>query len=192
MLTDEVSEVEAALTHGLDAGRERVARLCSRKVSELDEAGVRETAIETLAENFNDSLVAPLFWFVVAGLPGAWAWQAANTLDAMWGYRGPWEWAGKWAARVDDILGWIPARLAVLLLWPPSVTLATVRREAAQTPSPNGGWPMATIALHIGVRLGKPGGYTINGEALAPDGRAVEKALTVARQAMPPDLLRHL
>lgn len=183
MLKDEVRGVEAALAEGLDAGRQRVARLCSRDVSTLDESGVRETAIETLAENLNDSLVAPLFWFAVAGLPGAWAWRAANTLDAMWGYRGSWEWAGKWAARADDVLGWLPARVAALLLRRSRVSLASLAREARRTPSPNGGWPMAAMALSLGIRLGKPGAYTLNGEAPAPDGRALAAALTIAERA---------
>ena len=103
--------VETALARDLPQGRAQVARLCSRDVSRLDATGVRETALETLAENLNDAWVAPLFWFAVAGLPGAWAWRAANTLDAMWGYRGRWEWAGRCAARADDLLAWLPARL---------------------------------------------------------------------------------
>jgi adenosylcobinamide-phosphate synthase len=182
MLTDEVRGVAAALDAGLDAGRERVAMLCSRDVSQLDAQGVRETAIETLAENFNDSLVAPLFWFVVAGLPGAWAWRAANTLDAMWGYRGDWTWAGKWAARADDVLGWLPARLAALLLWLPRMALAPLRREAGRTPSPNGGWPMAAMALRVGARLGKADAYTLNRDAPAPDARALDASLVVAER----------
>lgn len=183
MLKDEVRGVDRALADSLAAGRARVARLCSRDVAALDAGAVRETAIETLAENFNDSLVAPLFWFVVAGLPGAWAWRAANTLDAMWGYRGAWEWAGKWAARADDLLGWLPARLAALLLWRPSIGWRRLRQEARRTPSPNGGWPMAAMALRLGIRLGKPGVYTLNAQAPAPDARAVSHALALAQQA---------
>jgi adenosylcobinamide-phosphate synthase len=183
MLKGEVRAVEAALQRGLDAGRRRLARLCSRDVSQLDTSAVRETAIESLAENLNDSLVAPLFWFTVAGLPGAWAWRAANTLDAMWGYRGRWEWAGKWAARADDALAWLPARLCALLLWRPSIAAATLRREARRTPSPNGGWPMAALALRLGVRLGKPGVYLLNPGAPPPDGAALARALRLAERA---------
>lgn len=183
MLKDEVRAVETALAEGLELGRTRVSYLCSRDVTQLGEAAVRETAIETLAENFNDSLVAPLFWFAVAGLPGAWAWRAANTLDAMWGYRGDWEWAGKWAARADDVLGWVPARLSALLLWQPGMSVARLRREAACTPSPNGGWPMAAMALHIDARLGKPGVYTLNVAAPEPDAAAMERALKIAERA---------
>lgn len=183
MLTDEVRAVDAALAQGLSEGRARLAWLCSRDVSELDEVAVRETAIETLAENFNDSLVAPLFWFVVAGLPGAWAWRAANTMDAMWGYRGTWEWAGKWAARADDVLGWLPARLAAALLWRPSLPLRALVQEACRTPSPNGGWPMAAMALRLQVRLGKPGVYTLHAAGRLADAGSVARAVRVGQQA---------
>jgi adenosylcobinamide-phosphate synthase len=184
MLKDEVRAIEAALGgQGLATGRRQLSRLCSREVSQLDEATVRETAIETLAENFNDSLVAPLVWFAVAGLAGTWAWRAANALDAMWGYRGRWEWAGKCAARADDALAWLPARIAAALLWRPSIDGSVLRREARRTPSPNGGWPMAALALRLGVRLSKPGVYVLNATAPAPDGAALAQALRIAEQA---------
>jgi adenosylcobinamide-phosphate synthase len=183
MLHDEVAAVEAALQESLDAGRARVAMLCSRDVSTLDANAVRETAIETLAENLNDAWVAPLLWFVVAGLPGAWAFRAANTLDAMWGYRGRWEWAGKVAARADDVLAWVPARITAALLWRPGLALRRVAREARQTPSPNGGWPMATMALRLRISLGKPGVYRLNAGAPAPSASAVTQALVEARTA---------
>ncbi len=124
MLRDEVRAVQRAFEEvagrgdGLRRARSRLARLVSRDVERLDEGGVREAAIETLAENLNDSVVAPLFWFALLGLPGAVVYRFANTADAMWGYRGEWEWAGKFAARADDALSWLPARLtAVLLVW---------------------------------------------------------------------------
>ena len=178
MLRDEVLAVEAALAVSLDAGRAQLARLVSRDVSALSECQVRESAIESLAENLNDSLVAPVFWFVLFGLPGAAVYRFANTADAMWGYRGErsgrdWTWAGKWAARADDLLSWLPARLSVLLLalaawqWPGGLA-----REARRTPSPNSGWPMAAMALLLGVRLAKPGVYALNAagrEAVAAD-----------------------
>jgi adenosylcobinamide-phosphate synthase len=183
MLQDEVRAVDLALRQGLDPGRARVARLCSRDVTRLDASGVREAAIESLAENLNDSLVAPLFWFLVAGLPGAWAWRAANTLDAMWGYRGRWEWAGKWAARADDVMGWVPARLSAALLWRPGMGIVRLAREARHTPSPNGGWPMAAMALRLGARLGKPAAYTLNAPAPAPDAASIARALEIGAQA---------
>ncbi|WP_298232887.1 CobD/CbiB family cobalamin biosynthesis protein, partial [uncultured Azohydromonas sp.] len=125
MLRDEVTAVESALERSLDEGRRQLQRLVSRDTTRLQAHEVREAAIETLAENLNDSVVAPLFWFTVAGLPGAALYRFANTADAMWGYRGRWEWAGKWAARADDALSWLPARLTALLL-----CLAAGRRPA--------------------------------------------------------------
>jgi adenosylcobinamide-phosphate synthase len=173
MLRDEVRAVEIALTESLEAGRERVARLVSRDVSALSESQVREAAVSTLAENLNDSVVAPLFWFAVAGLPGAALYRFANTADAMWGYQGErggrdWSWAGKWAARVDDVLSWLPARLTALLIALPTVGRgwSAVVANAALTPSPNGGWPMGALAVGLGIRLTKPGVYELN-----PNGR---------------------
>lgn len=173
LLHDEVLAVERALAESLPAGRAQLARLVSRDVSALAPHAVRESAIESLAENLNDSLVAPLFWFVLLGLPGAALFRFANTADAMWGYPGErrldgvvrdWRWAGKWAARADDVLGWVPARITALLIG----VLGRLRgwhqlpAQARRTPSPNGGWPMAAMALALGVRLGKPGVYALN------------------------------
>jgi adenosylcobinamide-phosphate synthase len=189
MLCDEVAAVEVALQTSLAAGRERLSWLVSREVSALTEAQVRESAIETLAENLNDSVVAPLFWFAVAGLPGAVLYRWANTADAMWGYRGTrggrvWTWAGKWAARADDVLSWLPARLTAALLWA-GVSWGRWRRlamEAAKTPSPNGGWCMGAMALALGVRLGKPGVYVLNAAAQAPVAADTWKALKYAKK----------
>lgn len=183
MLRDEVQAVEHALSQSLDAGRERVSRLASRDVSAMNQAEIRETAIETLAENLNDSVVAPLFWFAVAGLPGAVVYRFANTADAMWGYRGRYEWAGKFAARADDLLSWLPARLTALLLCPAPQRWPLLRVEAARTPSPNGGWPMGAMALRLGVRLRKPGVYALNGQAPSPSAADTAQALRIAARA---------
>lgn len=175
MLRDEVRAVEAALAESLAAGRQRVGWLVSRDVTHLSETQVREAAVSTLAENLNDSVVAPLFWFAVAGLPGAALYRFANTADAMWGYRGErggrdWTWAGKWAARVDDALSWLPARLTALLIALPAVGRgwSAVVANAGRTPSPNGGWPMGALAVCLGIRLGKPGVYELNAQGRAP------------------------
>ncbi|MEZ0205888.1 CobD/CbiB family cobalamin biosynthesis protein [Ideonella sp.] len=171
MLHDEVAAVESALGESLDAGRLRLSRLVSRDVTRLSATEVRESALESLAENLNDSLVAPLCWFALAGLPGAALYRFANTADAMWGYRDHQRWAGAWAARVDDVLSWLPARLSALLLcaaawrWPGA---AALRREAGRTPSPNGGWPMGALALLLDRRLGKPATYVLNHGAPLP------------------------
>ena len=184
MLRSEVQAVETALGQSLDAGRQRLSFLVSRDTTQLTESEVRESAIESLAENLNDSVVAPIFWFVVFGLPGAAVYRFANTADAMWGYRGlrngvNWEWAGKWAARADDVLSWLPARITALLikLLSRGVHFKILGLEARKTPSPNSGWPMAAMALALGIRLQKPGVYTLN-----PGGRSPESKDTVLAQ----------
>lgn len=184
MLREEVGAVECALAHGIDAGRARIARLASRDASVLDAVAVRETAIESLAENLSDSVVAPLFWFAVAGLPGAMLYRFANTADAMWGYRGRWEWAGKWAARADDLLSWLPARLTALALLPRPVRWRELARQAQCTPSPNGGWPMGAMALALGVRLGKPGVYLLNSGGRSAHAADADLALRRAGRAL--------
>ena len=190
MLRDLVAQVEAALGQGLQAGREQLAHLVSRDVQRLDEAGVRESAIETLAENLSDSLVAPLLWFALLGLPGAALYRFANTADAMWGYPGVhggrhWQWAGKWAARADDVLNWLPARLTagLLMLGAGRTLWQALPAQAALTPSPNGGWPMGAMALRLGVSLGKPGVYRLNEQAPAPQASHTWQALRRARRA---------
>ena len=194
MLRSEVAAVELALGQSLDAGRRRLAMLVSRDTANLSETEVRESAMESLAENLNDSVVAPIFWFVLFGLPGAAVYRFANTADAMWGYRGlrngvNWEWAGKWAARADDVLSWLPARITALLLKLVSsgVDLKTLGLEARKTPSPNSGWPMAAMALALGVRLQKPGVYVLNANGRLPEPNdavlARKKALKVVVSA---------
>ena len=191
MLRHEVAAVEAALADSLEAGRARLAWLCSRDVHGLDAVQVRETAIETLAENLNDSVIAPLFWFALAGLPGAALYRFANTADAMWGYRGDragrcWTWAGKWTAWADDALSWFPARLtaALLVLASGRLWLPGLRREAVRTPSPNGGWPMGAMALLLGVRLGKPGVYLLHDRGRAAQSEDIARACRLAARAL--------
>ncbi len=183
MLQSEARAVEDALLDSLDAGRARLAWLVSRDVSKLSTGDVRESAIESLAENLNDSVVAPLFWFALAGLPGAALYRFANTADAMWGYPGLhggryWQWAGKWAARADDVLSWVPARLTALLLAlvAGGVPLRMLAQEARKTPSPNSGWPMAAMALALQVRLAKPGHYQLNAAGRVPASDDAERA----------------
>jgi adenosylcobinamide-phosphate synthase len=193
MLRSEVEGVEAALAQSLSQGRERLARLVSRDVSQLSATEVREGAIESLAENLNDSVLAPLLWFCLLGLPGAALYRFANTADAMWGYPGRyagrnWAWAGKWAARADDLLSWLPARLTAGLLLvcggPRGESAGRLRREAERTASPNSGWPMAAMALLLDLRLAKPGAYVLH-----PDGRAardgdIGRAVALARRTV--------
>lgn len=199
MLAEEVRAVEAALQQSLPAGRQRLSWLVSRDTAALDEGEIRESAIESLAENLNDSVVAPLFWFVLFGLPGAALYRFANTADAMWGYPGWrgegararwWQWAGKWAAWADDALSWVPARLTAALLLAVQaargqlVSPGRLRRAAGLTPSPNGGWPMGAMALALGIRLGKPGAYVLNPSGRVPGAEDVGRALRLARAAV--------
>jgi adenosylcobinamide-phosphate synthase len=194
MLRCEVQAVETALQESLGAGRARLSMLVSRDTTALTETQVRESAIETLAENLNDSVIAPIFWFVVLGLPGAAVYRFANTADAMWGYKGiykgrNWKWAGKWAARADDVLSWLPARITAVLLWLVTgsgsgfkVTSfwSRLRQEAVKTPSPNSGWPMATMALILNIQLSKPDVYTLNASGNAPNASDTQKSVKLA------------
>ncbi|MBC7681929.1 MAG: cobalamin biosynthesis protein CobD [Ferruginibacter sp.] len=191
MLRSEVLAVEAALGESLMAGRQRLGWLVSRDVTNLTEAQVRESTIESLAENLNDSVVAPIFWFVLLGLPGAALYRFANTADAMWGYRGTrngqvWEWAGKWAAWADDVLSWLPARITAVLLMVLGCRNGwrALGQQARMTPSPNSGWPMAAMALCLGVRLGKPGVYTLNPAGRAPLAADTQQAIIYARNTL--------
>ncbi len=187
MLLDEVRSVERALDRGLEDGRERLAHIVSRDTTQLDESEVRESALESLAENLSDSVIAPLFWFALMGLPGAAVYRFANTADAMWGYRGRWEWAGKFAARADDVLNWIPARLTALALLLAGTrrvhALRNLAREASRTSSPNSGWPMSALALSLGVKLRKPRVYTLNPECASPTRTDTVAALEQAQIA---------
>ena len=181
MLLGEVKAVEESLGRGLESGRARLRMIVSRDTAELDTDRVRESSLESLAENLSDSVIAPLFWFVLFGLPGAAVYRFANTADAMWGYRGRWEWAGKFAARADDLLNLIPARMtAVGLILAGPNRIALLRRlpqEAARTPSPNSGWPMSALALSLNVHLRKPYVYVLNEGGLPPTAADVLIAL---------------
>jgi adenosylcobinamide-phosphate synthase len=181
LLLREVTAVETALAQGLDCGRARLGHIVSRDTTTLDPDEIRESSLESLAENLSDSVIAPLLWFALFGLPGAAVYRFANTADAMWGYRGRWEWAGKFAARADDLLNLIPARMtaiALLLLgpnrWP---LLWRLPREASRTTSPNSGWPMGALALTLNVRLRKPQLYALNAGGLSPSAADTSAAL---------------
>lgn len=162
-LVDHVSAVARALEGGLADGRKSVAMIVGRDVAALDEAGVARAAIESAAENVSDGVIAPVFWFVVAGLPGLLIYKAVNTADSMIGYRTPRHLEFGWAAaRLDDLLNLIPARLTALLIameawsWAP---MSAALREARLHRSPNAGWPEAAMAERIGVALSGPRAY---------------------------------
>jgi adenosylcobinamide-phosphate synthase len=153
----------------LSAARVALRSLCSRDPSQLDGEALLAATVQSLAENVSDSFVAPLLYYVMFGVPGAIAYRAINTLDAMIGYHGKYEALGKTAARLDDLANLVPARLtAVLLLIAGGLSGKNVAtgwrvlwRDGGKTPSPNGGRPMATMAGLLGVRLEKPGVYVL-------------------------------
>ena len=145
----------------LDGARAAVGMIVGRDVAALDEAGVAAAALESLAESFNDGVAAPLFWFVLAGLPGLFAYKAVNTADSLIGHREPrWRDFGWAAARADDVMNLLPARIAGA-----AVALAgkggwgVMWRDAPKHPSPNAGWPEAAMAGALGVRLGGVAAY---------------------------------
>ena len=180
MLLAEVDAVARAVQHDLADGRVALARIVSRDTTGLTEVEVRSGAIESLAENLSDSVVAPLLWYVVGGLPGAVLYRYANTADACWGYRTPrWTHAGWVAARADDALNLVPARLTALFLTGGHPRL---RGEARRTSSPNAGWPMAALALRLDVRLTKRDNHELNAGGADPGEREVAEALRIARR----------
>jgi adenosylcobinamide-phosphate synthase len=192
-LWDHVRAVAKPLNAGdLDAARLAVGKIVGRDVERLDEGGVAAAAIESLAESFNDGVVAPLFWFVIGGLPGLFVYKAVNTADSLIGHREPrWRSFGWASARFDDVLNWIPARLAGVL-----VALAgkggwrIMLRDARKHASPNAGWPEAAMAGALGVRLGglawydgAPSERPILGEGRATVAADLRRALKVYRLA---------
>ncbi|MFN4074204.1 MAG: adenosylcobinamide-phosphate synthase CbiB [Thermus sp.] len=175
MLLEEVRAVEASLGRDLEEARARLSRIVSRPTQDLSPEEVREAALESLAENLSDSLLAPLLYYALFGLAGAALYRYANTADAMWGYPQHGS-RGTVAARADDLLNLVPARITGLLLCPPRLWLRLFR-EAPKTPSPNAGFPMAALALRLGVRLRKRGAYALNEEAPSPTPESTARAL---------------
>lgn len=154
---------------GIEAGRHAVSMIVGRDTQNLDEAGVSRAAIESLAENFSDGVVAPLFWLFIAGLPGVFSYKAINTADSMIGHKSDRYLAFGWAsARVDDLVNLPASRLSAVWLVLASVTLSglsprgaivTLWRDAAKHRSPNAGWPEAAMAGALGLRLAGPRAY---------------------------------
>jgi adenosylcobinamide-phosphate synthase len=161
-LDDHVRPVARALAHGdLPAARRAVGRIVGRDTAALDAPGIARAAIESLAESFCDGVTAPLFWLLLLGLPGAWAYKAINTADSLIGHiEEPWRDFGFAAARLDDGLNFIPARIAgALLCLAAGGGWATMWRDGRRHASPNAGWPEAAMAGALGVRLGGPVSY---------------------------------
>lgn len=169
-LFDHVCAVARGLDkHGLAGGRAAVAMIVGRDPETLDDHGVSRAAIESLAESFSDGVVAPVFWYLLFGLPGLLVYKAVNTMDSMIGYRTPRHDAfGRTAARLDDVMNYVPARIAAALIVLASVFVPRGRpasafrvmvRDGGQHRSPNAGWPEAAMAGALGVALSGPRSY---------------------------------
>lgn len=162
-LIREVREVFLALDRSLDEGRQQVARIVGRDTSQLSAQEVRTAALETLAENLSDGVIAPLFWFALLGTPGMLAYKMVNTLDSMIGYRTErYKDFGCWAARIDDVANYIPARLTALLMVIASGRLSLLKfvwKNGRKHASPNSGYPEAALAGILNCRFGGPHYY---------------------------------
>ena len=162
-LIREVREVFLALDRSLDEGRQQVARIVGRDTSQLSAQEVRTAALETLAENLSDGVIAPLFWFALLGTPGMLAYKMVNTLDSMIGYRTErYKDFGCWAAHIDDVANYIPARLTALLMVIASGRLSLLKfvwNNGRKHASPNSGYPEAALAGILNCRFGGPHYY---------------------------------
>lgn len=157
-LIDEVRNVFAAVDSSVEEGRKQVARIVGRDTSALSPQQIRTAALETLSENLSDGVIAPLFWFILLGVPGMFAYKMVNTLDSMIGYKSDrYKQFGCWAARIDDVANYIPARLTSLLMIVVSgkiSLLSFVRKFGSQHASPNSGYPEAALAGILNCRFG--------------------------------------
>lgn len=162
-LIREVKEVFRAVDRSLDEGRKQVARIVGRDTSKLSAQEVRAAALETLAENLSDGVIAPLFWYALLGVPGMLAYKMVNTLDSMIGYRNDrYKDFGCFAARLDDVANYIPARLTAFLMVLASGKLSLlgfVWKYGDQHASPNSGYPEAALAGILNCRFGGPHNY---------------------------------
>ncbi len=170
----------------LDKTRFELRALVSRNTKDLDRPLLASAAVESVAEGTCDSLVAPLFFYIFLGVPGAIGYRVVNTFDSMIGYHGKYEYLGKFAARFDDVLNYIPARLAALVLIIAAAlknsgkrAWQTACREHQKTESPNAGWPMAAMAGSLGVRLEKVGHYVLGEKYPLPSLTTIDSSVKI-------------
>ncbi|ACS33046.1 adenosylcobinamide-phosphate synthase CbiB [Thermococcus gammatolerans] len=169
--------IARTITEDINEKRKAVSMIVSRDVKNLDESHLNSASIESLAENLNDSVIAPLFYFLLFGLPGALFYRAVNTIDAMLGYRNErYEFFGKFSARLDDVLNFIPARLTVLL-YIPLGGLKVLRHYHLAKFKINSDKPMSAMSAVLGVWLEKPGVYRFPGRE--PKNKDIKRALKV-------------
>jgi len=187
-LTDTATRVYRHLERDeLVSAKKELPALVGREPERLTKEEMCSAAIESIAENFVDGILSPIFYFALFGLPGALGYKAINTLDSMLGYKnqGDFGWA---SARLDDVVNYIPARLSVLFITiasafhgSPLSALRVSRRDHDQTASPNSGWPMAAIAGALGVSLKKPFCYVLGDEFALPEPQQIKKAVQIMR-----------
>jgi len=187
--------ITALAVGDLSLARERVGWMVSRETDELDEAGVSRAAVESVLENGNDALFAAIFWFALLGAPGVVLFRLSNTLDAMWGYRNERYLGFGWfAARLDDLLGWVPARLTALsyiLMGDATRGWYCWRSQAKLSDSPNAGVVMASGAGALGLQLGGSAVYhgilqnkPVLGDGEAPGREDIERAIRLVQRAL--------
>ena len=176
----------------LSATRKAVSKIVGRDTAQLTSSGVSAAAIESLAESFNDGIVAPAFWLAIGGLPGLFAYKALNTADSLIGHREPrWRAFGWAAARADDVANLLPARLAgLLIVLAGGGGLRVMWRDAPRHPSPNAGWPEAAMAGALEVQLGGAATYEgvmherpLFGTGRRPDSDDLRRALQIYLEA---------
>lgn len=192
-LYEHVRTVESALLSGqLDNARTAVGRIVGRDTATLTAAEVSAAAIESLAESFNDAVVAPAFWLLVGGLPGLFVYKALNTADSMIGHIEPrWRAFGWAAARLDDLANFVPARIAGILIASTAARgFRVMWRDAPKHASPNAGWPEAAAAGALNLRLGGPASYdgVIHerpqfGDGASPDAVDITRALALYKRS---------
>ena len=191
-LVDHVEEVAKSMKQSIDRGRYAVAQIVGRDTIEMDHSQVARAAIESAAENFCDAVIAPIFWFLAAGLPGLLVYKCVNTSDSMIGYKCPNYREFGWAtARFDDLLNWVPARLSSFVIALTGSVLQqhqSIIRDAKLHRSPNAGWPEASMAYALGVALSGPRSYEgqmlefawVNKEGnRAPGSHDIERAVRI-------------
>lgn len=176
----------------LGEARFELRALVSRDTQNLTKPLLVSATLESVAENTSDSFVAPLFYFLLFGIPGAMAYRVVNTLDAVIGYHGKYEYLGKFASRLDDVLNFIPARLTAMLLVSAAflsrrygrASWQVARSQHARTESPNAGWPMAAMAGALNVQLEKVGHYKLGGSSTPDAPETIDASLGLAQIAM--------
>jgi adenosylcobinamide-phosphate synthase len=187
-LEEAARTVAADLDSGhMEAARISVRSLVSRPTAELEDTEIAAAAIESLAENASDSVIAPLLWWSIGGPTAAAAYRAINTADAMVGYHGRYELLGRFSARLDDAVNFVPARLtglALCVISRRSAALRMMRRDHGRTESPNAGWPMAAMAGALDRRLAKSGHYVLGHPAPAPSPADILRAVGLVHRAV--------